>query len=176
MAGARSRYCSRVPALYAAGPWRTDRTDRTTHYTYTIGTSTPAAIRYKGCSPCSTMMSTRPIRLAVLSFLLPGSSSCVCSFSVPPASQTWHPQDLTADKEGFPPIPDDDYIHQALSAQPDEAVARRVLRHRSQAELREPPDRVVGPQIGQRHVKVRAGDGRAGHALGFVHRRATRGI
>ena len=55
-------------------------------------------------------MSTRPIRLVVLSFLLPGSSSCVCSFSVPPASQTWHPQDLTADKEGFPPIPDDDYI------------------------------------------------------------------
>lgn len=67
-------------------------------------------------------------------------------------------------------------LHQAVSAQPDEAVARRVLRHRPQAELREPPDRVVGPQIGQRHVKVRAGDGRAGHALGFVHRQATRGI
>ncbi len=54
-------------------------------------------------------MPTRPIRLAALSFLLSGSSSCVCSFPVPP-SQIWHPQDLTTDNEGFPPIPDDDYI------------------------------------------------------------------
>jgi len=50
-------------------------------------------------------MPTRPVRLAILPFLLqPGSS-----FSVPP-SQTWHPQDLTADNEGFPPLPDDVYI------------------------------------------------------------------
>ena len=60
------------------------------------------------------------ITWAILSFVLPGGSN---SFFVPvphispsrlraEGVPSWSPQDLTADNEGFPPIPADDYIKQ----------------------------------------------------------------
>ena len=66
------------------------------------------------------MKANRSITWAILSFVFPGSSN---SFFVPFPSQTspsrlraeaasWAPQDLTADNDGFAPIPDDDYIKQ----------------------------------------------------------------
>lgn len=64
-------------------------------------------------------MINRRIILAILSFLLPGSSN---SFFVPfpqtspsrlrAEAASWSPQDLTANNDGFTPVPDDDYIKQ----------------------------------------------------------------